>query len=934
VTDLSELNHSGVAPLPKKGQSKAEFVDEQLTPLGITWEQFAATTYFKDHEDAFRDMLAQDSKSDAKPETQTADDSGKSEAMQKATAQNEKPFEKVDPPPIATEHKPHTEAPSLHTATTKTIPALTKVTPPIKGAFLSKMNITGSTRDMFFFQSASGLEFVPDPDPAMAPLGLLAWLRKQLSDYDGIFVGIKNEWNDSDRSMKTQDGSAGFGIRPFIENGLHEEIKSVYLPKWRRISPPINPVKVHHYDRQVHFYGLPAEFRFQQSLHALGQQNLFEIEDYYQFHKLWDSAEERLIDLPRTIILQKTRVWMDHDFYNYDVLMDTNPSFRDLVYQYVNSHIVKGLAVSAISDRVAIAGLLKNMMATRNQLSHATEMPDEVNKADCIKTIHQMMTILQMTRWFEGGLRIAVNVGSVPMIIGMILIRALTPRRMWSESAILDMDNYLAYWFIAVMPFFKGSLSIDRLYLEVNLMDEVLNDGSLWTDPKILASFRTFFRNWSDSGRSQAFPLISPNGDKIPKEIQNVHRTIRLWHREEVCYSTTNRALMIREAVMDFTQLKALHAMLSVVQSKGAKTTTWGHALVKELREPLLRLLAELPRRQDELDTFQLNFNRANRYLSLHTLTGAYQVNGKWEQIEKRSIGHIFDPTAFTKMFFFLKAETIKCTDFTSSFYESSLSVHHLCADLGDGLHMAMRYMTDPARWTKLDKIKQATEFMKPHPLKSFLVEEFTEKRRIFKFDFLRHRPSFSQKVAAAERFFKELGVAEKQYLESFIYSNGQRKDVMQLNKDDVFNFAITAKIEKKIPSVDVFQLEDLIVKGRLMNFLSSKGPIRLNIPIALKRGTLKDLVFSPLSIASGGKVGISNISVAFEWADIEKRDYPEEFAFMQMPEYFSEKVPWNRITVGNLLANHIHIFHVWSELDLTLVFKRVPVRAAPGSMQ
>jgi hypothetical protein len=562
-----------------------------------------------------------------------------------------------------------------------------------------------------------------------------------------------------------------------------------------------------------------------------------------------------------------------------------------------------------------------------NQIDAANTIPTQINKADAAGNMRMISVILQLSRWVEGDVNLSLTTPSVAIITGLLLIRTITPRRLWSDRAVLRQNNYLAVWLLSIMPFIKKSVDPHDADKDVDLLDMILDEGDYWVSGEDQEIFRNFFYGWSDRGHAAEFPLMSVNGEEVPTILTNDHGSINLWHRSQVGYSGMDSAPLIRNKEYEFQQVKAFSRMIGVITEKGKNIRAWGTKFAEELRTPLLRILSDMSIKRGRIDNLCFGLYRAHRYSSLHLLTGDHQWNGGWVQVPDRTSIHIFDPAAFTKMFFFVDADKLGNLVFDNQFYYKSVGVHHVTSDFGDGLYIAESFMHD-RRWTKTEIITEAAKFVKPHSLKDFLLTEIKERRKVLPFENLVPRAFFSHKLDAAERFFRSLTPAELKYSDSFIYTNGYRQDMVSLEPTDEFRVLLKAK-RKNLPVLSVYELEDLIIKGELSEYMKRHKAIRFEIPIPIGVGKVSDMVKEPLKFSSG-KVDVTKIIVARHDRDDDVRDMTDEFAMLNLGEYFIDIQPWNDVSADFPMENLIHEMTIMSELDIGVDIQYTPVRADP----
>jgi hypothetical protein len=937
ASDLSGLRASlkGYAPRPKTGETKEEFIANELSTKDVTWDEFVGSQYYKDNADLFKEMLEPKPKASEEKKEEVEIPEG----TRKATKQEvDNSNAALSQPPVM-DMEP--EVTVLRTENTAIIVPEEQVRgqgmdialiqprdPPIRSKFTSDAVIRVSTRRFNHSLSLKELKFTPSTDEKRQPLMYLAWLLKALTKYDGIYVGIKNEYIDSDRVSKTRADQAGFDIENHYRNSLHAEVMGAYLEQWRRHKAPSNDVKPFLYARKVDFYGLDQEAKFISALHTLEQLNLFDVRPWHAFNRLWDSQELRLNNISENVIFQKTRVWMDAQYGNHEIMLRTNPAYRTLIADLIRQHVNVSLKVSRLEDRESLTAIFKATKFRRDTISFATGIADEVMRADGVGALRELAVLMQLSKYADADINITLTNASAADLVGCLMIKLLTPAYVWTPRARIMIDNYIAIWLLRSLPMFKGDLTISDFEFEKNHLVEMLNTPHLWNSHQHLGALRGFLLHWSDRGVPARFGLVSVNGESVDPTATNGSRTVKFWHTDFVSYSTTNEAYMVRRGQMTFEQLRAFEKFVAVIDRMGNQPRSW-RFIKDELISPIQRILTEIATKADSIRELVFGFNWAARFLSLHTLTSMSKEVVEGAAYNKTTVA-VLNPAAFANVMFSVDPESIQNLKFDSMMYHKAQSIHSHLSDIGDGLKIARTYL-DPKIWRTSEIIVEGMKFVDPHPLKSWFQDELIKRKKTIPFKQLRPRSYLSKKLTAASTFFKSLSPSLLGFAHSFIFTNGMERAVLD---DSVpakrYRHLIKAKRLSGLPTLTIHELEALLLKGTLRDYLNQNpGPIRFRIPISLTSGPPQATPTIPLTMANlKSRLEVLNIHVGFRDGDDEVRHETDEYALLLPRTYLSETVPWIDIPADYPRSNMVHTMTVWSELDLGLPLVRMPVRS------
>jgi hypothetical protein len=355
--------------------------------------------------------------------------------------------------------------------------------------------------------------------------------------------------------------------------------------------------------------------------------------------------------------------------------------------------------------------------------------------------------------------------------------------------------------------------------------------------------------------------------------------------------------------------------------------------LKSELIEPLYRLFDTIRDKSSAIRELAYGFSLAHRYMSLHTLTGLEDRPDTAIRQNRVNLQE-FEAADFANIIFSVNVEKIANLRFDSTFYHKAQSIHHLMSDVGDGIKIARKHM-DPEIWQKKEILNEAMKFVGNHPLKSFVQEELVERRKIVPFKKFRPRRYLSEKLNAAESFFRAIPMELLGYTPSFIFTNGMSRGVISMKPTPRFRLLLKARKMGNLPTLDIFQTEELILKGKLGKYFEEHpGPIRFAIPIKLEKGAPSQETQFPFSMGGGAtpKVDVTSLMVAFRDGDDEVRHFTDEFSMLKPRAYVSEVQPWKDIDSDFPRRKMVHTLLVWTELEFGVPLQYMQVR--PGSIK
>jgi len=926
VNDLSELGaqFKGYAPKPEKGQSLDSFVREELGKKSIEWGSFIKTDYYRDHVELFSEMLK-------------ANEAGVAEASVSPSGGANMSATGNVPAPTTPEKIVEIQASTV--VIKDDVPAATGQGPslavlPLAGPVirdtLPSLAVIVTSPEKFVHQLTYARSYSPKNDPKEKQESQLTFIRGTFKDYTGLIVGVKNEYVPEDRNMKTVGNQ--FPMKSYYENDIHGSQKGTLLEGYRRTGVPDSPDEPFKYDREIQYYGLRQEAVLLSALDGIERRHLFEIHDKYEFMRLWDSITVMLAPLSPTVIADKTRVFMNIDFHNYQLIMDKDPEFAQLIYGYVKENIRTSVAIGVTPDRTVLAKLFATIKFSTSRITYMTNFTDTVMRSGGSNVLYDVLAVNSMNRWTEMNVTIAIGEESVATIIGILCAKLLTPERVWSKKAIIAMHNYLAYWLISALPWYKGTHALQDFHMGGDMLKRLLGTptdfgGVAGTN---LQHLRNFLLNWADVGGQSSFQMVSANGSPVPTSMKNAVRVQPLFHRNYLVESMTEHTFIAPGDDMTYQQLRNFDLFVQVLEL--ANGPRGWKRLQKDSVEPLIALCRMIQSRSESIARMMFGLNYISRGTSLHTFTGA--MKDQMFTNPDRVTVTMADPVTFFNAILTTDVERIEEKKFDMTMYDKSLGIHEMLGQLGDGLHIARKYLNSPL-WKSSEIIKAAFEFVGNHPIKAWFLDELLRRKKETPYKDLRPDQYISDKLAAVESFLTSLGPSLLKFTPSFIFMNGCDTGVLNLGKSHEvlrngvsrYRLLTTAKRSVGLPELTLRQFEELFRTQQLGKYLiEHPGPIRMNFPISLSSGP--PLVEVKQAIKLSNQVIVEDsVYVGYRFGDDKVMHESDEFAMLARQVFCSEITPWVDVDDDYPRTNMIHKMIVWSELDLSFPVDYILVR-------
>jgi hypothetical protein len=902
VNDLEELGShlKGYAPLPKQGQTWATFEAEELSKHDISVEQFRNTEYYKFNVEKFVILF-----------------------------ENEKMIpveEPVVPERVARKIVINQPKDPMETGPDfgVILEGFSRPTPLVKTTFPSAVRIERTKRGLQYYYSLDKvLQFSPDEDPRGAILSEMDHVHRIIKYYDGMYVGIKNVPDSITSIYKTEDSGNTLKMGALFSD-LQAPIGQRYLVEWRQFSVNKEPAEAGIWMRGVSYYGLRAEHTIIRKMVASIERDLFPYEAFYDFHALWDSHKFILEQMTTTVKSDKTRFYFPVSFEPYQVALQASSHFPIWIYQILDRYVSQNTNVRVSPDPETTSRLMKVFTASSNRANMATGIQNRVMAVDGSKYLPDIISILQMSQYVQADIELSMTEMDPNVIIGLLLIRLITPRRLWSSRALARMDNYLCRHFLTMLPFYRGTVDPASFLSQTSQLEELLTNGNNWARVD-MAAFSGFLLNYSDSDDPGVFPLQSVNGDPVPTTIKNQFHERRLFPRNELGLALTEHAEVIYDPSTQYEQSRRFIAFMAVMTRHAGERSRWQTEFT-ELASPIRRVLEDVRSRIMTVRRLMFEMGSVTRTLSTHTLC-AYG-----EPDHEREVVKMFSPIGFFNLV--TRVSTIEAQTSDENMYLKSLAVHETLTQFGSALHFAKLFMGRRREGRKLfpssEIIREALKMTDESAVKRFMSKHFVERdvERI-----VMTMPASGNlliKIGAAVAFRKSIPPALFGYSPSVIYSNLRQDQCLDVGPRPGFqNTTLCAR--GAFPVVTRKQIEDWRSRDELFARLYEfKSPVEIRIPVGISL-KIADESVNPINAMSVGYMArevitFSDVVIGVKFEDDESRTDLFKTMALHAPQYYVRELPITLVQDFRLFlqkGTFLHDLVVWRELDFHVQVRR-----------
>lgn len=296
-------------------------------------------------------------------------------------------------------------------------------------------------------------------------------------------------------------------------------------------------------------------------------------------------------------------------------------------------HIVSiSIPLKLESSQATFRELINVLSANNNQHRIVNDYPAQLSTTDGRNFMQALYTAFLCNRFTRLSVNIVLSEVSLATLMMCLLLKLIVPKQLMSEAAVIDIDNYLARWFIPAIPGFKpGVIPIDIIkaenrtknYLESQYKAAVLNNSQGIDTNAIWNFLRTTpsGKGWATAGLQVREP--------IPNE------AVGLLNRDDIWYDRPFGIVMQsrRDIIPQFQNFMLMVDAIQSSKAQGEKLRI--NSPHDRLGSALIKLLAYTASKRDQFSEFAWFTDRVLRFYTYNSLyipdDGIEPILGEYE---------------------------------------------------------------------------------------------------------------------------------------------------------------------------------------------------------------------------------------------------------------------------------------------------------------
>jgi hypothetical protein len=160
-------------------------------------------------------------------------------------------------------------------------------------------------------------------------------------------------------------------------------------------------------------------------------------------------------------------------------MMDVRTPFRSYIYNVVEGSIREHLMIATRPAGNTFTEMLTTLGISLNQFSAKNVVATRISEGNATNFIVKMMTTLMLGRWFKLDYMIDMSHFDITTLVECFVLKLFTPKRLWSDATVTNIDNYIALHFFMKMAAYTGDLNAsDVINSSQNHLARVLSNMS------------------------------------------------------------------------------------------------------------------------------------------------------------------------------------------------------------------------------------------------------------------------------------------------------------------------------------------------------------------------------------------------------------------------------------------------------------------------
>jgi hypothetical protein len=140
-------------------------------------------------------------------------------------------------------------------------------------------------------------------------------------------------------------------------------------------------------------------------------------------------------------------------------LMDLRTPYRTMVYATVRGMVANTLKYKTAPQGKTFLDLLATLEIQMNRFALKNTVAARISEGRVAYFFVDMITTVLLSRWFKMDYQIDMNRFDLATLCECIILKLITPKRIWGDETITRIDNYIAVHLVMRLSTYNGSLS-------------------------------------------------------------------------------------------------------------------------------------------------------------------------------------------------------------------------------------------------------------------------------------------------------------------------------------------------------------------------------------------------------------------------------------------------------------------------------------------
>jgi hypothetical protein len=782
--------------------------------------------------------------------------------------------------------------------------------PIVRTSFPSGIRITISPeKQHVFYDMAPELKITPWSKHSQFPEAYLSLLRRIVTYYDGILAGVPSHVNRFNRRI-TETGSMGFNVFQEVERLLAGRYNALVERLDTLSNSDVEGSIL--YERVV-LAALPREFELHSQLQKMQLSRRVDVYQVRDFLRHLNNIEVYLDVMPPNFRAEFDLLFMSPVSRTHERLMDLRTPYRQMSWNIVKDMVIKTITISTQPTGTTFLSLLNTLKIATNRFDSKTVIPAQITVGRTVEFYQNFLTCVLMSRWFQMSYYVDKSVFDSVTLLECIVLKLLTPKRIWSDATVADIDNYIALHLIMHLKNYRA---------DVGRNDVVTNNANRLEDCLVgmdgLKPFLVTTRTgggWSAGGVGPDHQLKRPAGAGpfYPNELMHESVYGRVAHDETQYYpqllhfTDFVEQLVSGTASKDGTKSSLITSKISVdkfqptlglldhLRTSATAINTMSYNIDEQLRQlSFIPIVAEKSDADEELLLSWLDFGADDTLATPNAGRTATQLNQSRVIMRSDLIVKAGDALSLP-----IAVDVANMRSFQSviprvfegwSFFKS-------LDDFTGNYRIAVDYLKAPF-YKKSDRVRWAIDNMTTF-LKGQLTMALEDTKMLIV-------PAGGSQFRVDQIKLAEMYLAGSERLHGFTRSvvyNGKLTNRF----DGLFKLHTVVEDPDDARRITAEELLEIYERDGLTELtMNIDHPLVFTIPVPLTARLSTSLSGEGLPLITGSDgIGIRSVEQSYLWADDSLRAVraTNEFAFVRPPAFSSPDVPFDLIVDTTMLS-------------------------------